>query len=178
MGFSRQEFWSGLPVPSPVSAVQRSKSAMHVKSLQSCLTLWDPVDCSPQGSSVHGILQARILEWVAMLSSRGSSQPRSPTLQADSLPLGHQASHIHPPSWVFLTSPGSYPSRSSQSTELSSCAVLQLPTGYLFHTCDVNPHLPVHPTLSLPTPVNTGLFSTSVTLLSFDLQTGFLHIHI
>ena len=41
--------------------------------LQSCLTLMDPVDCSPPGSSVHGILQGRILEWVAMPSSRGSS---------------------------------------------------------------------------------------------------------
>ena len=40
---------------------------------QSCLTLWDPMDCSPPGSSVHGILQARILEWVAMPPSRGSS---------------------------------------------------------------------------------------------------------
>ena len=43
---------------------------------QSCLTLCDPMDCSPPGSSVHGILQARILEWIAMPSSRGSSQPR------------------------------------------------------------------------------------------------------
>ena len=49
---------------------------MAAKSLQSCPTLCDPMDCSPPGSSVHGILQARILEWVAMPSSRGSSQPR------------------------------------------------------------------------------------------------------
>ena len=42
---------------------------------QSCLTLCDPMDCSPPGSSVHGILQARRLEWVAISSSRGSSQP-------------------------------------------------------------------------------------------------------
>ena len=40
---------------------------------QSCPTLCDPVDCSPPGSSVHGILQARILEWVAISFSRGSS---------------------------------------------------------------------------------------------------------
>ena len=40
--------------------------------LQSCPTGWDPMDCSPPGSSVHGILQARILEWVAMPSSRRS----------------------------------------------------------------------------------------------------------
>ena len=43
---------------------------------QSCLTLCDPMDYSPPGSSVHGILQARILEWVAIPFSRGSSPPR------------------------------------------------------------------------------------------------------
>ena len=43
---------------------------------QSCLTLCDPMDCSPPGSSVHGILQARIVEWVAISFPRGSSQSR------------------------------------------------------------------------------------------------------
>ena len=47
-----------------------------VKSLQSCLTLCNPMDCSPPDSSAHGILQARILKWVAVPSSRGSSRPR------------------------------------------------------------------------------------------------------
>ena len=46
---------------------------------QLCLTLWDPTDCGPPGSSVHGVLQARILEWVAVLISRGSSWPRDCT---------------------------------------------------------------------------------------------------
>ena len=46
---------------------------------QSCPTLCDPVDCSLPGSSVHGILQARILEWVAISFSRGSSRPRDRT---------------------------------------------------------------------------------------------------
>ena len=46
---------------------------------QSCPTLRDPVDCRPPGSSVHGILQARILAWVAISFSRGSSQPRDRT---------------------------------------------------------------------------------------------------
>ena len=46
---------------------------------QSCLTLCDPMDCSPPGFSVHGILQARILEWVAICFSRGSSWPRDQT---------------------------------------------------------------------------------------------------
>ena len=49
---------------------------MHTKSLQSCPTLCDPIDYSPPGSSVHGILLARILEWIAISSSRGSFQPR------------------------------------------------------------------------------------------------------
>ena len=46
---------------------------------QLCLTLCDPMDYSPPGSSVHEILQTRILEWVAMVFSRGSSQPRDRT---------------------------------------------------------------------------------------------------
>ena len=46
---------------------------------QLCPTLCDPVDCSPSGSSVHDILQARILEWVAILSSRGASWTREQT---------------------------------------------------------------------------------------------------
>ena len=46
---------------------------------QSCMTLCDPMDCSLPGSSVHEILQARTLEWVAMPFSRGSSQPRDRT---------------------------------------------------------------------------------------------------
>ena len=56
---------------------------------QSCLTLCDPMDCSLPGSSLHGILQARVLEWVAISFSMGSSQPRdqpgSPAVQADAL---------------------------------------------------------------------------------------------
>ena len=62
------------------------------------LTLCNPVDCSLPGSSVHGISQARILEWVAITFSRGSSHPgiesRSPTLQAGGC-LGSQTS-CHP----------------------------------------------------------------------------------
>jgi len=61
---------------------------------QSHPTLFDPMDCGPPGSSVHGILQTRILEWVAVPSSRGSSKPRDQTCilcllhwQAGSLPL-------------------------------------------------------------------------------------------
>ena len=46
---------------------------------QLCLTLCDPMDWSPRGSSVHGILQARVLEWVTISSPRGSSRPRDQT---------------------------------------------------------------------------------------------------
>ena len=47
--------------------------------VQFCLTLCDPMDCSPPGSSAYGILQARILKWVAISFSRGSSGPRDQT---------------------------------------------------------------------------------------------------
>ena len=57
-----------------------------------CLALCDPMKCSPPGSSVQGISQARILEWVAISSFRPRDQPMSPALQADSLPLSHQGS--------------------------------------------------------------------------------------
>ena len=67
----------------------------EAKSLQSCLTLCNLLDCSPPGSSVRGILQARILKWVLIPFSRESSQPRdqihvsyvSLHWQAGSLPL-------------------------------------------------------------------------------------------
>ena len=72
---------------------------MCTQSLQLYVTFCNTVDSSLPGSSVHRILQARILEWVIMLSSRGSFWPRdqamslrSPALQADSLPLSHQGS--------------------------------------------------------------------------------------
>ena len=54
-------------------------TCVWAKLLQSCPTLCDPMDCSSPGSSVHGILQARILEWVATSFSRGSSWPRDQT---------------------------------------------------------------------------------------------------
>ena len=56
-----------------------NKGVVKVLVAQPCPTLFDPIDCSPPGSSVHGILQARILEWVAIPFSRGSSWPRDRT---------------------------------------------------------------------------------------------------
>ena len=52
-----------------------NREAVYLKVTQSCLTLCDPMDCSLPSSSVHGILQARVLEWVAISFSRGSSRP-------------------------------------------------------------------------------------------------------
>ena len=55
-------------------------SCVHTKLLQSCPNLCHPMDCNPPRSSVQGILQARILEWVAVPSSWGSCQPRNQTV--------------------------------------------------------------------------------------------------
>ena len=59
--------WESLP---------ENKAGVHAHS---CLTLCDTMDCSPPGSSVLGILQAKLLEWVAISFFRGSSQPRAQT---------------------------------------------------------------------------------------------------
>ena len=133
MGFSRQEYWSRLPFPSPWDlpdpGIEPTSPALQADSLllkvslslqagyslhpprealsalsdninrdqcepqwnqtkqtkgacsvaQLCLTLCDPMHCSSPVSSVHGIFQTRILEWIAMPSSRGSSWPRNQT---------------------------------------------------------------------------------------------------
>ena len=85
MGFARQEYWSGLPLPSPFSHIGYHKILSrvpfaiqwfsHLIVSDSC----DSKDCSLLGSFVNGILQARILEWVAISFSRGSSHPRNRT---------------------------------------------------------------------------------------------------
>ena len=61
----------------PWAAARQASLRKESEVAQSCPTLCDPVDCSLPGSSVHGILQARILEWVAISFSRGSSRPRN-----------------------------------------------------------------------------------------------------
>ena len=71
MGFSRQGYWSGLPLPSPIQ--------LYSEVAQSCPTLCDPMEGNLPRSAVHGIFQARILEWAAISFSRGSSQPRDRT---------------------------------------------------------------------------------------------------
>ena len=122
MGFSRQEYWSGLlclpPVYLPNTEIEPTSltspalaggffttsttwetcrcAPMHAKLLQLCPPFCSPMDWSLPSSAVHGILQARILEWIAMPSFRGSSLPRNGTSlfyvylqrQADSLDAG------------------------------------------------------------------------------------------
>ena len=113
--FSRQEYCSGLPFPSPVDLIPTQGSnpwllcLLHCRQIlyllsqkikfiiltilslqfenemnwnkvaQLCLTLCDPIDCSLPASSVHGIFQSRVMEWVAISFSRGSSWPRDQT---------------------------------------------------------------------------------------------------
>ena len=93
LGFSREEYWSWLPFPSPRNLADPGikagsyllhcrdilyhlsyKGSQRVKVAQSRPTLWDPMDYT-----IHWLLQARILEWVAFPFSRGSSQPRDRT---------------------------------------------------------------------------------------------------
>ena len=98
MGFPRQEYWSRLPFPSPGElpnpGIKLVSPALQMDSLplshlggkkkwsevaQLCPTLCDPMGCSLSGSSVHGIFQARVLEWIAISFSRGPSWPRNQT---------------------------------------------------------------------------------------------------
>ena len=120
MGFSRQEYWSGLPFSPPgifptqgsnphllhhlhwqehslpLITPEKSLKWKSVKVAQFCLSLCDPKDCSLPGFSVHGILQASILEQGPIPFSRDLPDPgikfRSPALQADLYLLNHQGS--------------------------------------------------------------------------------------
>ena len=97
--FPRQEYQSGLSFSSPgdlpnpgintvVDTAEPPGKPIYMciylvlcyaKMLQSCLTLYDPMDCGPPCPSIHGILQERTVEWLAITSSRGSSRPRDQT---------------------------------------------------------------------------------------------------
>ena len=69
LGFSRQEHWSGLPFPSPMHENGKWKVKSESEIAQLCPTLSDPMDCNLPGFSVHGIFQARVLEWGAIAFS-------------------------------------------------------------------------------------------------------------
>ena len=111
----------------PIFIQRNTCACLHAQLLQLWQALYEPMDCSPPGLSGHGILQTRILEWVAISSCRGSSWPRGWTciswvalqagffiaaLQGDSLPLSHWGSpsrnlfrsyiHTHTPTHTYL----------------------------------------------------------------------------
>ena len=114
--------------------LQCMKGKRESEVAQLCPTLCDPMDCSPPGSSIHGIFQARVLEWVAISFSRGSSQPRGPALQGDALPSG-------PPGQTHRKEPGptcSYRVRVSLygvPEAGSSCELVQCACQHRGHTC-------------------------------------------
>ena len=73
---------------------------------QSCSTFWDPMDCSPPGSSVHVILQERILRWITILFSRGSSWPRDWNQVSYIAGRHYHPSHQYCPKWYGKLSDG------------------------------------------------------------------------
>ena len=118
---------------------------------QSCPTL-----CGPMDNTIHGILQARILEWVGFPISRGSSQPRDQTQVSciagrflTSWAIGNI--YIYIPSLLDLPPT---PLCHHRTQSWAPCAIQQLPTSYLFNTwwcIYVSPDLAIPPTLSFPT---------------------------
>ena len=89
-----------LPLPKSISHLSSPYFIACMLSCLSCPALCDPMDCSPTGSSHCGILQARILEWVAVLSSRGSSWPRDWTHISRVSCIGRQV--LQPPRKAHL----------------------------------------------------------------------------
>ena len=88
-----------------VRRAYQSPCCVWAKSLQLCATLCDLMDCSPPGSAVHGILQARILEWVAVSSFKWSSQPRDRTWVSYVSCIGrwvlYPYCHLGNPNWLW-----------------------------------------------------------------------------
>ena len=117
-GFSRREYWSGLPFPSHFTliiyvtvlssnshiwgmGIRISSCQLGLWGAQLCTILCSPMDYSLPDSSVHRILQARILEWIAISFSRASSNPgiKSVSLGSPALPGGFFTTHV----WFFMT---------------------------------------------------------------------------
>ena len=101
-----------------------------------CLTLCDPVDCSPPGSSIHGILQARILEWVAISFSRGSSRPRDRTHVSCVSCIGRQVLyHLQPfkhLDWSYMRYPESEPPSYATPKFLIHRNICRITNAYCF----------------------------------------------
>ena len=130
---------------------------MKVLVTQSCLTLCDPMDCSPPGSSVHGILQGRVLEWVAFPFSRGSSQPRGSNSGLSHrrqilYHLSHQGSaRKRRTLMLFQVKHGWLRRRKKIKRSPKSPGRTGLRgTPWKIHRCDPCPHHPVHGVAVLP----------------------------
>ena len=159
---------------------------MGAKLLQSCLTLCDRMDCSPPGSSVHEILQAIILEWVATPSSRGSYWPRDRTWVSSVSCLGR---------WVLYHYRHPGKPLGFYSWEIMSYFILGitqfrglnnviLPQFLSFLSYFLSPPLILDPTRQLPACSNlfipitdsTIFLKSSFSQFSLILQTG-AHLH-
>ena len=97
----------------------------------SCLTLCDPMDCSPPGSSIHGILQARILEWIAMPPSRGSSWPRDWTCVCYVSCIAK---------WIFLTTSATWKQNGAKPTHVMSLHLTRKTVDVSGELCDFPEH--------------------------------------
>ena len=96
------------PCCNSISLVVTTKNIwVCAKSFHSCLTLYDPVDCSPPGSSIHGILQAKLLEWIAIPFTRGifltqGSNPSLSHFRQIVSSLSHEGNITKYPLCVFM----------------------------------------------------------------------------
>ena len=111
---------------------------MHAESLQLCLAVYDPMACGLPGSSAHSILQARILEWIAMPCSRGSSQSKDQTHVSLVQPLSRVRHFVTP--WTAAHQ-ASLSIANSRSLLKPMSIVLVMPSNHLI-LC--------HPLLLLP----------------------------
>ena len=152
-----------------------SASGVCVLAAQLCPTLCNPMDCSPPGSPVHGILQARIMEWVAISFSRGSSRPRDRTRIScitggcfTILATREAWSESHSVMSDSLWPHGLYSSWNSpgQNTGVGSCSLLQ----GIFPTQGSNPGLPHLPVEPQGEPKNTGVGNLSLLQQIFPTQ--------
>ena len=131
---------------------------MQAKSLQSCLTLCNPMDCSPPCSFVHGILQARILEWIATSSSRDLPKPG-----------------VEPASFWSLTSPALAGRLFTTSTTGFTYCHIQLPTGIC--NCVRNICLNISPSKVGISHPNASLFVLVSFSQNFSSQLVSLYLH-
>ena len=111
---------------------------VHVCSVRSdCLR---PLDCSPEGSSVHGSLQARTLEWVAMSSSRGPSQPRDWTRFSLIFHTGRQILYH----WATREAPTAIPLSISDFIDITCAYVSVWSYIYIHIQVQAHVHIPIH----------------------------------